>query len=93
MNEKLGNFISVENVKGKHGPVRNQFIIKTDRGAIFQSYDSIIAARINGKVFLDSRYWDYSNTTGKYRNIFLGESKEETQRNIRAGEYELVDLN
>jgi hypothetical protein len=31
------------------------------------------------KVYLDSNAWDYSVTTGKYRNQFLGETKRETE--------------
>ena len=33
-----------------------------------------------GKIELDQKYWNYSNTTGKYRNIFLGETITETKR-------------
>ena len=74
---------------------------------IFQSYDSVIAkidhAHVDlsqnppiGKqkrIYLDSTYWDYSVTTGKYRNQFLGETKKETERKIASGEYILTDLN
>lgn len=71
----------------------------------FQSYDSIIAIRelfisgeivrsvIDRKTTLDIYKWDYSKTTGKYRNIFLGESKAETEKKIKSGVYELVNLN
>jgi hypothetical protein len=86
-------------------PVANQFIIETieniteygDTWPIeveyFQSYDSIIAVKRHGKVELDRTYWDYSTTTGKYRNQFLGETKKETQAKIDSGEYILTDLN
>ena len=46
-----------------------------------------------GKVYLDTHYWDYSVTTGKYRNQFLDENKAETQKKIDSGEYVLTDLN
>ena len=46
-----------------------------------------------GQVKLDKDYWDYSTTTGKYRNIFLGESKKETQLKINNGVYKLDNLN
>lgn len=72
----------------------NQFVISTEEGYYFKSYGSIIVFRpINGKVQLDINKWDYSITTGKYRNLFLGETKKETERKIKNGEYELVDLN
>jgi hypothetical protein len=89
----LGNFKSVENFDGKNGKVKNQFIIQTDKGLIFQSYQSVIAAKISGKRYIDSNKWDYSVTTGKYRNQFLGETKKETEAKIKSGEYILTDLN
>lgn len=42
---------------------------------------------------LDAKYWDYSTTTGKHRNAFLGETKAETQAKINSGEYKLTNLN
>ena len=75
-------------------PVANQFIIYTPDGNYFQSYNSVIACRANdGKVTLDKYYWDYSRTTGVYRNQFLGESIADTRSKIESGEYELADLN
>ncbi len=44
-------------------------------------------------IYLDTDKWDYSITTGRYRNIFLGETKAETQKMIDSGEYILIDLN
>lgn len=89
----LGNFKSVENFDGKNGKVKNQFIIQTDKGVVFQSYNSVIAAKISGKRYVDETYWDYSVTTGKYRNQFLGENKAETEKKIKSGEYILCNLN
>jgi hypothetical protein len=80
---------------GKGSKVPNQFIISGDDGGnTFQSYSSIIA-HISpcGAVTLDRNKWDYSVTTGKYRNQFLGETAEETKRKIKSGEYKLADLN
>ena len=75
-------------------PVANQFIIYAPDGNYFQSYDSVIAFKANdGKVTLDHYYWDYSRTTGVYRNQFLGESIADTRSKIESGEYELADLN
>ena len=74
--------------------VPNQFCIRTENGTYFQSYDSIIAYRDNeGKITLDKISWDYSKTTGKYRNLFLGENKKETERKIKNGIYKLANLN
>ena len=71
----------------------NQFIIINGGESIFQSYDSIIARKIFDVVDLDSVYWNYSKTTSKYRNQFLGETTKETQAKIDSGEYILTDLN
>jgi hypothetical protein len=91
--ELLGNFKSVEQLEGKNGAVKNQFLIQTDKGLIFQSYQSIIAAKICNKIYLDAEKWDYSTTTGKYRNQFLRETKPETEKKIKSGEYILTNLN
>lgn len=90
-------------------PVANQFIMTTEPGIAgnfrsretFQSYDSIIAIVTrwgeNGgyktEVVLDKDTWDYSVTTSKYRNEFLGETTKETKAKIASGEYKLENLN
>ena len=86
--------------------VCNQFLITEEgRGSLgnfikretFQSYESVIAVKTyweDGlKVELDKLNWNYSSTTSKYRNKFLGETTKETQKKIDNGEYELVNLN
>jgi len=74
--------------------VANQFIIYASDGNYFQSYDSVIAFKGNdGKITLDNYYWDYSRTTSKYRNQFLGEGVADTRAKIESGEYKLADLN
>lgn len=84
----------VRQFEGRNGAVKNQFIIEEGNKRIFQSYESIIVVQENGKpTLLDKKTWDYSKTTGKYRNQFLGEDKKETERKIKSGEYKLVDLN
>ena len=76
-------------------PVANQNIIYDDFGnSFFQSYDTIIAKITNaGQTILDASYWDYSVTTGKYRNKFLNECIAETRKKIKKGLYKLADLN
>ena len=65
----------------------------------FQSYNSIIVKKdydcenYQIKIYLDKKYWNYSNTTGKYRNIFLGETIKDTKAKIKNGTYILTDLN
>ncbi len=83
----LGNFKSVEQKDN------NMLFIKTDKGNVLQSYNTIIAANIGNKIYLDADNWDYSTTTGKHRNWFLNEDKKATQKKIDSGEYTLCDLN
>ena len=86
--------VKVEQFQGRNGSVNNQFTLRTPDGIYFQSYDSIIVFIPNtGKTQLDKKFWDYSKTTGKYRNQFLMEDKKETQRKIDNGTYLLTDLN
>ena len=85
----------VQNMQSPNGnDVPNQFEIFTDEGVYFQSYSTLIAFKpYGGKVTLDRASWDYSRTTAKYRNLFLRETKKETERKIKSGEYLLADLN
>ena len=87
----------------KGNKIANQFIITNDNEEYFQSYKSMIAKKVTNhffnyeqkeeKIYLDEKYWDYSVTTGKYRNIFLNETKKETEKKIKDGIYILTDLN
>jgi len=91
--------MKTENMTSTNGNrVANQFIITDDKtNEYFQSYRSMIVKKdYEGEtvqVFLDQKYWNYSNTTGKYRNIFLNETIKDTRKKIKSGEYKLVDLN
>lgn len=89
--------IKVRNMVSDRGnDIANQFIIEGDDWTIFQSYRSVIAKKMydgSNKIFIDENYWDYSSTTGRYRNKFLGETKKETQAKIDSGEYILTNLN
>lgn len=85
--------MKVQNFDGRNGKVKNQFIITDGNKTIFQSYDSVIAIKENGKITLDEKFWDYSTTTGKYRNQFLNEEKKDTEKKIASGEYTLTNLN
>ena len=77
--------------------VANQFIIYDDNKTYFQSYKSIIIkierTETGAITYLDPVYYNYSRTTSKYRNAFLGESTKETERKIKEGVYILENLN
>lgn len=88
--------MKVTNLESNKGnTIANQFEISAPEGRYFQSYRSMIVFIPNdgSKTQLDRHYWDYSKTTGKYRNIFLGEDRKTTERKIASGEYLLTDLN
>ena len=76
---------SVPLAKNEWG-VPNQYVIKGDGWELFQSYNSPIALLLHGQVYIFP-HWKYSNTTGRYRNAFLGETKAETEKKLKSGEY------
>ena len=93
---KGGKLMKVQNMTSNNGnKIANQFIIYDNDKTYFQSYNSIIVKKdtLNNKIYLDSYFWDYSTTTSKYRNIFLGEKKKDTQKKIKEGIYILTNLN
>ena len=81
----------------KGNKIANQFCISTPEYSMFQSYNSNIVKTTfeNGKrvVYLDEYYYNYSNTTSKYRNNYLGETTKEIEAKIKAGIYILTNLN
>lgn len=53
-------------------PVANQFIITGGDTTVFQSYNSTIATIDYGEGTITlGEDWDYSVTTGRYRNLFF----------------------
>jgi len=91
--------MKVKNMTSHNGnKVANQFIVDDGQGnQFFQSYSTVIVKRYWNadrlQVVLDRDAWDYSVTTGKYRNLFLNEKKRETEAKITSGEYLLDNLN
>jgi capsid portal protein len=93
MTSEKGNKIANQFIIEEHGGIKGNFI----KRETFQSYESIIAIKTTWQdeieIELDKNYWNYSRTTGKYRNIFLQESKKDTEKNIKNGVYKLANLN
>ena len=81
--------------KKSGNPIANQFIITTDKGLYFQSYNSIICFidKTNDKIYLDPSYWNYSKTTSKYRNQFLNTNSQEINKLINSGIIKWKNLN
>ena len=94
--KKLANIAYVESFKSPRSgkPVANQFKITLQNGIeVFQSYNTIIAVKADGETYLDYDCWNYSNTTARYRKIFLNEDTKTTKKKIEQGLYGCVHLN
>ena len=81
-------FQSYDSIIAKRAPKLVTKSILDDNGKCIDTYTDTEL-----KTTLDERYWDYSVTTGKYRNQFLNEGIAETRSKIESGEYMLADLN
>ena len=77
--------------------VANHFIHYNNDCTLLQSYRVIIVKTCfedgKRKVYLDKYYYNYSITTVRHRNAFLGETTKEVESKIKTGEYELTNLN
>jgi hypothetical protein len=97
----ISKFVSVRPMTSRGGnELANQQIMSDPAGETFVSYGTKIAYRSHKRyedgerrIVLDKDYWDYSRTTSKYRNEFLGFGIDECRRRISNGKIELADLN
>ena len=99
---RLTQFVNVEPMTTRGGnPSANQLIMSDPHGETFVSYGSKICYRSydrygaerRPKYVFDEYYWDYSRTTSKYRNEFLGFGVAECRKGIKEGWIKLTDLN
>ena len=93
--------MQVKNMTSSSGnKVANQFVITTEEQGnkveYLQSYETIIAKKIYDhlgcdvvETYLDKRAYNYSVTTSKYRNLFLGV----TSKDFNPKNYILTILN
>ena len=94
--KKLLNIAKVENMRSPRSnkEVPNQYVITLQNGIkVFQSYETIICIKADGETYLDYDSWNYSNTTSRYRKLFLNEDTKTTQDKINRGVYGCVRLN
>ena len=73
----------------------NQFEIYAGGNIYFQSYNTVIAkVDSKDKTTLQDGYWDnYSATTNKYLNQFLGtDGIVDIRKRVRDGEYAVANL-
>ena len=89
--KKLGTFISVRNTEGRSGGYNapNQFELVFKNGRVFQSYDSFIAAWVNGELYLSIDH-DYSNTTSGHTTRWTGYSTKERREGLESGKFIFV---
>ena len=85
--------MKVSNFEKNGKRVPNQFILASQGVKIFQSYNNIIVKMEEDKIYLDAKYYNYSGTTSKYRNLFLGDTAKEVEQKIKSGQYILTNLN
>ncbi len=98
----ISSFIGVEQMTSRSGNVvPNQVIISDIEGKTFVSYGSkiVFLSRNNGsdglplEIVVDETYWDYSRTTGKYRNEFMNMGVQEVRNHIKTGRIKVGNLN
>ena len=84
--KKLGAVRSVCNLCSprSYRPVANQYELKHENGRAFQSYDSLIAVRMDGVLYLTDDH-DYSNTTSKYATEWTGRNTKERRKGLQDG--------
>ena len=98
----ITRFIGVENMTSRNGkPIPNQVILSESLGDTFVSYGTKIvyqSTRISKDglpkdIIVDETNWDYSRTTGKYRNEFMGMGVQDVRDHIKDGRIKVGDLN
>lgn len=79
--------LRVENIENNGRSVANQFEIWYEENnkqyKVFQSYSSMILKWGNGLIIEVGSDWDYSRTTGKYRNLLTGMNKKEFEKMLK----------
>lgn len=71
--------------------VANQTKVIFDNGVLFQSYNSVIAIKKDGKLYVTEDY-DYSKTTSKYLNQFCGYTAKEITKELENKNPDIVLL-
>ena len=88
---KLGNFVTVRNARSTNcNNVPNQFILTFENGEVFQSYESLIGAKIGRQLYLTADH-EYSNTTSRYCCLWCGLSCAERRAGTAKGEIILIE--
>lgn len=79
--------LKVKNIENNGRNVPNQFLISYEENGknyeVFQSYSSMILKWENGLIIEVGSDWDYSRTSGKYRNLLTGMNKKEFEKMLK----------
>ena len=88
LRKKLGGFKSVKNAPSRNGEntAPNQFIITFEHGRVFQSYSSLVAAKIDGQLYLGEDH-DYSNTTCRFVKDWTNTTAQQRRDGLAKGLY------
>ncbi len=86
-------------INDRNNGATNQFVVETDKGKYFQSYDTIIAfVPNNSDDIVLSEDWEHSRTTSKHLYIFLRDytrfyvnQRKDILRGIKDGKFKVVE--
>ena len=83
---KLGAFVRVENAPSRngYGHAPNQFILTFENGQVFQSYATLVGARIDWRYYFMPQH-DCSNTTSGHVGRWCGMNTKERRKAIEDG--------
>ena len=89
---QLGAVQTIRNLVSprSYRPVANQFDAVHTNGISFQSYESLIAVRMNGYLYL-TRDHDYSKTTSKYATEWTGYTTKERRAGLESGKFIFIE--
>lgn len=89
---KLGHIVNFKNcpygVDGRELP--NQFDVEFENGTAFRSYDTIIAVKYNGNIYVSEMH-DYSRATSRSCNKWLGYDCKERREQLKNERFILIE--
>ena len=85
---QLGAVVNITNLPSPRSScsVRNQFQILYENGVAFQSYETLIAVKMGGVLYLTDAH-DYSKTTSKYATEWTGYNTAERRAGLESGKF------
>ncbi len=72
--------------------VANQFIVTTEDGVYFQSYNDVVAYKDNQNIIYVAEEFNASPTTIKYLSLFLEMDRDKVEFQIKNKIFKIVDL-